>query len=385
MSRMQTVTIPILEEDSYEKNVVFYVDIGEPQSLGGFGFEPKENDEMTEDEKIALLGKPKLGNNTRAQIRVKENKEYKNMVDKLVKKANASLLVGSSSWAEQFKEAFSVEAGGDDEEGEEGEEAPEKLPTCGDYVMHFITVFWKIVFALIPPTEFYGGYPTFVISIVAIGLVTALIGDIASHVGCCIGLKDSITAIGIVALGTSVPDRQRGWSCFVVSVMCIGLCTAVLGDLASHFGCTVALKDSVTAISIVALGTSIPDTFASKVAAQQDPYADASVGNVTGSNAVNVFLGIGIAWTVAAIYHNVQGNEFKVLPGNLAFSVTLFCVEAATAIALMMLRRNPKIGGELGGPRIPKILTSSFLFFLWVFYVFMSTLEAYGFIPSMTS
>lgn len=40
------------------------------------------------------------------------------------------------------------------------------------------------------------------------------------------------------------------------------------------------------------------DTFASKVAAIQDKYADASVGNVTGSNAVNVFLGIGVAWTI---------------------------------------------------------------------------------------
>jgi len=48
---------------------------------------------------------------------------------------------------------------------------------------------------------------------------------------------------------------------------------------------------------------SISDTFASKVAAVQDEFADASVGNVTGSNAVNVFLGIGIAWTIAAIYH----------------------------------------------------------------------------------
>ena len=33
------------------------------------------------------------------------------------------------------------------------------------------------------------------------------------------------------------------------------------------------------------------DTFASKTAAIQDETADASVGNVTGSNAVNVFLG----------------------------------------------------------------------------------------------
>lgn len=58
------------------------------------------------------------------------------------------------------------------------------------------------------------------------------------------------------------------------------------------------------------------DTFASKVAAIQDKYADASVGNVTGSNAVNVFLGIGIAWTMAAVYHAAQGNRFEVPSGK---------------------------------------------------------------------
>lgn len=41
------------------------------------------------------------------------------------------------------------EGGGDDEE--EGE-AEEKVPSCGDYVMHFLTIFWKILFAFVPPT-----------------------------------------------------------------------------------------------------------------------------------------------------------------------------------------------------------------------------------------
>ena len=61
---------------------------------------------------------------------------------------------------------------------------------------------------------------------------------------------------------------------------------------------------------------SFSDTFASKTAAIQDETADASVGNVTGSNAVNVFLGIGIAWTMAAIYWESQGMDFKVEPGR---------------------------------------------------------------------
>lgn len=47
---------------------------------------------------------------------------------------------------------------GDDEDndGEEGSEDA-KLPSCGDYLMHFITVFWKILFAFVPPTGVYRG------------------------------------------------------------------------------------------------------------------------------------------------------------------------------------------------------------------------------------
>ena len=30
--------------------------------------------------------------------------------------------------------------------------AEEKMPSCGDYIMHFLTLPWKLIFALIPPT-----------------------------------------------------------------------------------------------------------------------------------------------------------------------------------------------------------------------------------------
>ena len=29
------------------------------------------------------------------------------------------------------------------------------MPTCGDYIMHFLTLFWKIIFAFIPPAGEY--------------------------------------------------------------------------------------------------------------------------------------------------------------------------------------------------------------------------------------
>lgn len=51
------------------------------------------------------------------------------------------------------------------------------------------------------------GYPTFIISILMIGMNTAVIGDVAGHLGCFIYLKDCVNAIAFVALGTSVPGR----------------------------------------------------------------------------------------------------------------------------------------------------------------------------------
>jgi solute carrier family 8 (sodium/calcium exchanger) len=130
-------------------------------------------------------------------------------------------------------------------------------------------------------------------------------------------------------------------------------------------------------VVFVALGTSIPDTFASKVAATQDQHADASVGNVTGSNAVNVFLGIGVAWSVAAVYWNVQGKKFLVDPGSLAFSVTLFTIFAFVCMGVLLFRRRPSIGGELGGPKSARVLTTMLFFGLWFLYILFSSLEAY--------
>jgi solute carrier family 8 (sodium/calcium exchanger) len=86
------------------------------------------------------------------------------------------LLVGTSSWREQFIEALKVttdddeeEDGGDDEkkEGEDGDESGEnkeaaekepKQPSISDYLIHFISLFWKILFAFVPPTGIFDSF-----------------------------------------------------------------------------------------------------------------------------------------------------------------------------------------------------------------------------------
>ena len=112
-----------------------------------------------------------------------------------------------------------------------------------------MTIGWKVLFATIPPTNICGGLPA-----------------------------------------------------FLVALSYIGIITFIVGEFATVLGCVLSIEESVSAITLVALGTSLPDTFASMSAAANSPNADAAVGNITGSNAVNVFLGLGLPWAIASIY-----------------------------------------------------------------------------------
>jgi len=122
--------------------------------------------------------------------------------------------------------------------------------TLGEALTHFACIGWKFIFACVPPTKIGNGIPAFVIAITFIGIVTAIVGEVATILGCVINLREAVTGI-----------------------------------------------------TLVALGTSLPDTFASMTAAQTSEYADSAVGNVTGSNSVNVFLGLGLPWVIAAMYN----------------------------------------------------------------------------------
>jgi len=237
--------------------------------------------------------------------------------------------VGTSNWKDQFKEAFFVNGGQDDDE------APP--PGVLDYVMHALNLPWKLLCATVPPTDFLDGWACFCCSLAVIGLVTAIIGDMAGLLGCCL------------------------------------------------FG---PGNDGITAITFVALGTSLPDTFASKTAALMDPHADASIGNVTGSNSVNVFLGLGLPWMIAAIYWPIAGasDDWKrkylskdfiegfekgalvVEDPGLGNSVLVFTICALACMATLLARRK-LVGGELGGPDASKRATAAFFVSLWLVFI----------------
>lgn len=169
----------------------------------------------------------------------------------------------------------------------------------------------------------------------------------------------------------TIPPRKMcgGWLAFIIALAEIGVITTFVGEIAMILGCTVGLKTSATGITLVAMGTSLPDTFASKTAAQSSPYADSAVGNVTGSNSVNVFLGMGLPWMIGATYWYVNFDAAYEQPaGPLAFSVAVFLGCCLVCFFILGVRRV-LVGGELGGREPIRTASAILCFSLWIVYL----------------
>ncbi|KAL0275303.1 UNVERIFIED_CONTAM: hypothetical protein PYX00_003196 [Menopon gallinae] len=293
---VKLLEIPIIDDSKAEVNECFEVELFDPTNGA------------------------RLGIINRTCVTITNDDMFANTVEKLMLLTNMNIdaiAVCRKTWAAQMKDAMNVN-GGDLENA-----------TTADYVLHFLSFGWKVLFSLIPPASILGG-----------------------------------------------------WLCFFVSLFGIGLVTALIGDIASTFGCIVGIRDAITAITLVAMGTSLPDTIASRTAAIRETYADTSVGNITGSNSVNVFLGLGLPWLIASIYHSSQDSVFRVPAGTLGFSVLLFSISAIIAFCLLILRRKASAFGaaELGGPLALKYFSGSILILLWVLYIVASCLQEYGYI-----
>ena len=63
---------------------------------------------MSDNQIIAMQGRPKLGIVSKCRINITESQEFKGAVDRLMNNTNMGGLLGTSSWKEQFREALTV-------------------------------------------------------------------------------------------------------------------------------------------------------------------------------------------------------------------------------------------------------------------------------------
>jgi sodium/potassium/calcium exchanger 4 len=125
----------------------------------------------------------------------------------------------------------------------------------------------------------------------------------------------------------TIPDcRTEKWKSFYVltfftSIVWIGILAWYLVAWASHVGCVMNIPDIIIGLTVLAAGTSLPDTLSSVIVARQG-LGDMAVANAIGSNVFNVLFGLGMPWCLwtliskESIYVPVSGlreNAFTMM------------------------------------------------------------------------
>ncbi|PIA61351.1 hypothetical protein AQUCO_00300711v1 [Aquilegia coerulea] len=161
----------------------------------------------------------------------------------------------------------------------------------------------------------------------------------------------------------------HGWIAFICSLIFISGIAYIVTKLTDMISC-------VTAFTALASGTSWPDLVASKIAAERQTTADSAIANITCSNSVNIYIGIGIPWLIDTTYNFIAYREPLRIENadGLSFSLLIFFLTSIGCISVLVLRRLT-IGAELGGPRIWAWITSVYFMSLWIVFVVLSSLK----------
>ncbi|ELK09904.1 Sodium/calcium exchanger 3 [Pteropus alecto] len=110
----KTIHIKVIDDEAYEKNKNYFIELMGPRMVE-MSFQKEVTDrkltmEEEEAKRIAEMGKPVLGQHPKLEVIIEESYEFKSTVDKLIKKTNLALVVGTHSWRDQFMEAITVSA-----------------------------------------------------------------------------------------------------------------------------------------------------------------------------------------------------------------------------------------------------------------------------------
>ena len=109
---------------------------------------------------------------------------------------------------------------------------------------------------------------------------------------------------------------------FGIALIVIGADVSV--DAASEIARVIGLSERFIGLTIVALGTSLPELCTSVVAATKGK-ADLAIGNIVGSNIFNILFVAGISSLIAVVPY--QGKFFSdSLVAIFSAAVLLFCV-----------------------------------------------------------
>ena len=122
----------------------------------------------------------------------------------------------------------------------------------------------------------------------------------------------------------------------IAGLIGLGIGSKLLVDSATKIAAALGVSSEVIGLTIVAIGTSLPELVTSIVAAKKG-QSDLSIGNVLGSNIFNLTAIIGTAATVPWLVPNATGTKTLVVsPEMLSLNIPIMMVVAVILLPIMI-------------------------------------------------
>ncbi|MDT8393638.1 MAG: calcium/sodium antiporter [Bacteroidales bacterium] len=122
---------------------------------------------------------------------------------------------------------------------------------------------------------------------------------------------------------------------FLVSIGLISLLSWLLVNSAVGISAALGVPEFLIGITIVAIGTSIPDLISSVIVARQGRPGMA-INNAIGSNIFDILIGLGFPFL---LYMLIHGRSFDLVSENLIFSVSILAGSALLLMGYFLLTR----------------------------------------------
>ena len=122
---------------------------------------------------------------------------------------------------------------------------------------------------------------------------------------------------------------------FLVSILAIGALSYLLVESAIGVSEILKINPTIIALTVLAIGTSIPDLFSSIIVAKQG-RGDMAVSNAVGSNIFDILFGLGFPWLLVLI---IKGGTVSVSTENLLSSVFLLFATVLSILFILIVRR----------------------------------------------
>jgi len=171
------------------------------------------------------------------------------------------------------------------------------------------------------------------------------------------GIKYGIDSI----LDFIFPKAEKYWLVFFISISMIAALSYVLVESAVVMAEILNIPSVIIGLTILAVGTSIPDLISSIIVAKQG-RGGMAISNALGSNIFDIFIGLGLPWL---LYILIYGSNIPVVTENLNSSILLLFATVIAILFLLIIRRW-KIGKYSG----------LFLITLYIAYVVWAIIQS---------